>query len=217
MSSGLDLTGIWIAALCTIGIYSFLYKENPFYRLFEHIYLGLMVGYGIVLTWREFLKPKWWEPMISGFREGNAGILWILAFFIGTLWYFQYSKKYQWLSRLIMGLFMGAGAGMAFKGIFNSIMPQVTSTAERSLNIFSLDLGTWFTNLIFVATIVVVMTYFFFSFEHRHSGVKITAKIGRLMLMVTFGAIFGNTIMARISLVIDRFQFLLINWLHLAH
>jgi hypothetical protein len=35
--------------------------------------------------------------------------------------------------------------------------------------------------------------------------------------MVAFGAAFGYTVMARISLLIGRMQFLLGDWLHLMH
>ena len=29
---------LWLGALCTLGIFSLLYKENPYYRLCEHIH-----------------------------------------------------------------------------------------------------------------------------------------------------------------------------------
>jgi len=36
-------TGL-LGLLTTIAIYSMLYKENPIFRLFEHIFVGLSVG-----------------------------------------------------------------------------------------------------------------------------------------------------------------------------
>jgi len=41
------------------------------------------------------------------------------------------------------------------------------------------------------------------------------ARIGRMFLMIAFGASFGYTVMARISLLIGRFYFLLGDWLRL--
>ncbi len=56
--------------------------------------------------------------------------------------------------------------------------------------------------------------YFYFSREHR-GGLGILSKIGITFIMVAFGASFGYTIMARVSLLIGRIYFLFHDWLHL--
>ena len=35
---------VWIAALLTVAIFSFLIKENPFYRVAEHLFVGVSNG-----------------------------------------------------------------------------------------------------------------------------------------------------------------------------
>ena len=42
-----------------------------------------------------------------------------------------------------------------------------------------------------------------------------TSRFGIWVLMVTFGAGFGYTVMARISLLVGRFRFLFGDWIHL--
>lgn len=37
----MDTMGIWIGAFLTLSFLSILFKENPFYRLAEHLYVGL--------------------------------------------------------------------------------------------------------------------------------------------------------------------------------
>ncbi|MCK4755495.1 hypothetical protein KAS56_01005, partial [candidate division WOR-3 bacterium] len=75
-----------------------------------------------------------------------------------------------------------------------------------------------FLNAIAVPVVIVgVITgviYFFFSKAHKgvFGGL---ARIGVWFLMIAFGASFGYTVMARISLLIGRMYFLLHNWLHL--
>jgi hypothetical protein len=75
-----------------------------------------------------------------------------------------------------------------------------------------------FLNAIAIPVVIVgVITgiiYFFFSKEHKgvFGGL---ARIGVWFLMIAFGASFGYTVMARISLLIGRMYFLLHNWLHL--
>jgi hypothetical protein len=203
---------VWVAAICTLGIYSFLYRENKFYRFFEYVFMGVAGGWGIVVTWTEVLRPKWWEPMVSGLQAVNTGqgdpwgALWVLALPLGSMWYFIYSRKHAWVSRIIFGLFMGAVAGMSFRGFIGGQMPQLISSFKplNSVN-----------NIIFVVTLVCVMLYFFFSFEQKNPGIRRGAAVGRWLLMIAFGAMFGNTVMARMSLFIERFQFLAFQWLGL--
>ncbi|MCK4422422.1 hypothetical protein KAW48_11585, partial [candidate division WOR-3 bacterium] len=54
---------IWIAALLTLMIYSFLYKDNPFYRLAEHIFMGLSLGYTLVILWYDYIIPRIYQPL----------------------------------------------------------------------------------------------------------------------------------------------------------
>ena len=55
------------------------------------------------------------------------------------------------------------------------------------------------------------LVYFFFSKAHT-GAFGVTAKVGIYFLMMAFGASFGYTIMARISLLIGRSQFLIDEW-----
>ena len=51
--------------------------------------------------------------------------------------------------------------------------------------------------------VVTVLFYFFFSVEHTGPG-KAVARTGIIFLMIAFGAAFGYTVMARMSLLIGR-------------
>ena len=103
---------IWAGALCTFGIYTVLYKENKFYRFFEHIFIGLYGGYAVYVTWAEVLYPKWWKPMTE---QGQWW--WVFAAVVGSMFYFMYSNKHAWVSRVIFGMFMGFAAGGIFRGV----------------------------------------------------------------------------------------------------
>ena len=43
----MDQLPVWTSVFFTLAIYSFLYGENPWYRLAEHIYAGVSVGYTV--------------------------------------------------------------------------------------------------------------------------------------------------------------------------
>ena len=63
MISDLEWWQRLLQAVCILGIFSFLYRENKVYRFFEHILLGLGVGVGVAATWVGILKPKWWDRL----------------------------------------------------------------------------------------------------------------------------------------------------------
>lgn len=65
--------------------------------------------------------------------------------------------------------------------------------------------------LIMAFGVICILIYFFFSTEHK-GGIGLMAKIGIYFLMITFGSSFGYTIMARISLLIGRMDFLLFDF-----
>jgi hypothetical protein len=69
-------------------------------------------------------------------------------------------------------------------------------------------------NVIIVFGTIFTILYFYFSREHK-GVLGVSSKVGVTILMLTFGASFGYTIMARISLLIGRIYFLLHNWLRL--
>jgi hypothetical protein len=222
--------GLWCGAVGVLAIYSFLVRENPFYRLFEHILLGTAMAFGAVVLLQQVIIAKWWRPvfgaaaaLIQGDASlGNPGDLWlILAGVVGSLWYFQFSKKYLWLNRVAVAVTMGAGAGLALKRSFFELLPQIT-TSFKPLFVtaaMSPDLGPharWVQsaeNIVFLTTTLSVLFYFFFVIQHRRAVVRGTARLGRWFLMLTLGAFFGNTFMTRLSALVERFHFLLSEWL----
>lgn len=221
---------VWIAAIGTLAVYSFLVRDNSVYQGFEHAFMGAAIGWGIAVTLRDVLVSKWWVPMVDGMgklltkgpsAEAITGTLLLVPAVIGLLWYFQFSKRYNWLSRIPLCIGLGVGAGMGFKNFFNSLMPQITgtfkplwvgetivrdaTTAER--------VAMSAENLIFVVGTISVISYFFFAFGKSKYSIRAPAKLGRWYLMLSFGAFFGNTFMTRLSALIERFQFLFSEWL----
>ena len=209
-----DKLTLWVGAICTIALYSALYKENRFYRLFEHIFLGLATGFLVAQTWTDVLLPKWWKPM---WDEGRWYFIFIAIF--GAFYYFIFSQKHSWISRIIIGFYLGVASGQAFQVYANDFWPQIQASFKPIIPhgavtiagkaVKALSPADAVNNIIFMVIVFCVMMYFFFSFEQKNPIVKSSAKLGRWMMMFTFDAIFGATIMARLALLIDRIDYLL--------
>ena len=216
---------IWLGAIATLCLYSILYKENPLYRFGEHVFLGLATGFGLYMAWKTVLYPMWWKNLTSGQWA------WILALVAGIMYYTVFSRRFSWMSRMVMMTMMGLTAGLQFRKFFGEWMPQIGSSFKPLVVVKpqvdaaaapiagTVDLGqsafASFTNFLFMLSLVAVLTYFFFSFEQRNKGVRMTAATGRWLMMIAFGAMFGSTVMARMSLFIGRLMFMFQEWIHL--
>lgn len=202
---------LWAGALCTFAIYSILYGENRFYRFFEHIFVGFSTGFAIYFTWSQVLGPIWWNAMV---QKGQWW--WVFAIVIGSMFYFMYSRKHVWISRVIFGAFMGLAAGGIFREFYEGYFPQIGSSMKAIAGTTAtgapMTIGDSLNVLVFYVILLAAMSYFFFSFEHRHPVVQKTAATGRWFLMIGFGAIFGSTVMGRMTLFIGRLNFLIKDW-----
>ncbi len=218
-----QLTGVLAGGICVLAIYSFLYRENPFYRFFEHVFIGVSTGFGVVLSisyfiWPDYIKPKFGFDLQPWEDYNWWNLLWLLPALYGMLIYFMLSRKRAWIAKLVIGLSLGLGGGMYFKGFFSQFLPDVVNSFRPLIVLnpgpdgATISWGAMAENLLFVVTLVCVMTYFFFSFEHNKPVIKQASAAGRYLMMVTFGAFFGATVMARMALLIDRLQFLTQDW-----
>ena len=203
------IIGAWVATGLTLFIFSFLYKDNPLFKLAENLYVGVSVGYTIVKTYDTVIVHLIWKPIVE---NGEWTLLIPVA--IGLLMLTRYVPKAAWLSRYAFAFIVGVGSGLAIPRVVSSyILKQIEDTV-RPLLVMVPGEGLTFTwsllnpasslnTIIILIGVSSVLFYFFFSVEHTGPG-KAVARTGILFLMIAFGAAFGYTVMARMSLLIGR-------------
>ena len=59
--------GVWVAAVLTLFIFSFLYKDNPLYKFAEHLFVGVSAGYYIVLNYWTVIVANLYDPLTKAF------------------------------------------------------------------------------------------------------------------------------------------------------
>ena len=203
------IIGAWVATGLTLFIFSFLYKDNPLFKLAENLYVGVSVGYTIVKTYDTVILHLIWKPIVE-----NQEWTLLIPVTIVLLMLTRYVPKAAWLSRYAFAFIVGVGAGLAIPRTVSSfILKQIEDTVRPLLVLVPGDGVTFSWNLLNPASsvnvIIVligvssVLFYFFFSVEHSGPG-KAVARTGVIFLMIAFGAAFGYTVMARMSLLIGR-------------
>jgi hypothetical protein len=160
---------------------------------------------------------SWAQPGLTPVRVDEW--YWtIIPLVLGIMLLWRLSPKGGWISRWPLAFIIGTTAGLRLIGFFqadflsqirNTILPLMASDGTPAEMI-----GQSIRNILLVLGILAGLVYFFFSFEHKGIVGK-TAKVGIWVLMITFGAAFGYTVMGRIALLAIRLEFLFDDWLWL--
>ncbi len=189
-----------IIAFFTIAILSVAFKDNPVYRFAEHAYVGLLAGYTVLVNWFNYGQPT----LEDIFTNGHYSYL--IPVVLGLLMYARYIKPVSYMSRIPTAFVTGVGAGYVLTKTFkpdfmsqliDTIRPLTGVPASEAINNALLALG-----------VTTTLLYFLFTLQ-RKSVAKGGAVVGRLFMMVAFGAAFGNTVMTRYARLLGRLQFLL--------
>jgi len=223
--------GIWVAAFFTLAIFSFLYRDNPFYRLAEAVVVGVSAGYWMVVGFWDILVPNLLGKLAPTFTKtfflpglNATGVEWayLVPLVFGVMLVWRLMPKGGWISLWPLAFIVGTTAGLRMVGyIEGDFLSQVSSSViPLAVPVEGANGGVdWMAsfwaslkNVLLLVGILACLTYFFFSVEHK-GGVGKVARVGIWYLMITFGAAFGFTVMGRIALLAARLEFLFDDWL----
>jgi lipoprotein signal peptidase len=201
-----DIIAAWTAVFFTLGIYSILYRENPWYRIAESVYLGVAVGYGVSVDLL-YIRNQW-----SGQWSSNMGmvLLFAIVIIVGLLWYGRFNKSTFFLYRWPLAIVVGTGIGMALRTVIDAQFLQQIVAQTKTPFFVAGNMGATINNILIQIMVPSVLLYFWFTGTIRESApMKIVEKIARYTMMAGFGSAYGYTVLTRYSLFIGRSQFLL--------
>ena len=111
---------VWVGAFITLCCFSFLIKDNPFYRFAEHLFVGVSAGYYFsLISFHQVLKPNLLAKIMpSLFATGQAAsappeYALLVPGFLVLLMLFRISANYSWISRFTVAFVMGVSTGLA--------------------------------------------------------------------------------------------------------
>jgi hypothetical protein len=161
------ILGAWVATFLTIGIFSYLYKDNPFYKVAEHLFVGVSAGYLLSLGFWTQLQPnlfgrlfpaKHYDPdtitytiynVLSFFSstifpEGGIDkghdqhLTYLIPLVLGVMMLLSLIPRLSWMARWGIAYVVGMAAGLKAYGYLNSnVLGQIKGTA---VNLFDFNL-----------------------------------------------------------------------------
>ena len=184
---------MYVAAILTLMIWSYLHKESILFRFAEYTFIGIASGHLFVMTVIR-LRDSVLVPLVT-----KSQYLLVLPVVLGIMLYARYYKQTEWLSRWPLAILVGVGTGLATRGMIDAqFVTQILATVTPK------DLVN--------GTIIALLTasslaFFFFTREQIGLFGRLT-RVGRMTMMVAMGASFGTLATTRLTLCVDRIKFL---------
>jgi len=220
---GAQAVGIWVAALLTLAVLSYLLGDNLLFRVAEYLLVGIAAGYAVAVAWRNVLWPRllafWQDPMNLWYYG--------LFFLLGLMLLARGVRRLSPLGNVPLAILVGTGAGFALGGAFlGTLLPQVRDTIApvtpqhyggglsgwaRAIDVILLILGT-----------VAALSFFTYCREASGKGGRLSqgflqfwGSAGRKVIMVAFGALLAGAAVTFFTLFQSRLFFLIYDWLSL--
>ena len=214
-----DLIAGIVAFIFTVLIFSYLIADNPLYRISTYFFVGVSAGYVASVAFWQVLRPRLFNPFISGTPDEQ--MLAIIPLALGLLILMKASPRLSKFGGPAMAYLVGASAAVAIGGaVIGTLLPQMLAT------IIFFDLRAAAANNILVEVIVngsfilagavTSLVYFHFGAHPLQDGtirrmrlVELLAWFGRIFIAITLGVIFAGVYSAALTAFIERVNFLI--------
>jgi len=207
---------IWtiVSFLLTLLILSFIVGDNPLFRIAAYLFVGISAGYAVVLL----IYHVFWPQLVMPILAGN----WLTAvpLTLGLLLIFRLVPSLSRVGNFSLAYLVGAAAAVAIGG---AVLGTLLGQARGAINAFDLkalpagsspSLGLVEALVMLVGTLT-TLAYFQFSARTRPNqaaqrppAVETAARIGRLFISITLGALFAGVLAAALMALIERLSFI---------
>ena len=229
-----DILGGWLICFLTLSVFSFLYKDNPFYKIAEHTFVGVGTAYFTLQYYKEGILEPLRDHMslaMEKIAEDNGATMLLggievspvlalavrsLAVIFGIMLLVRMVKPNSWAPRWPLAIMVGVYAGLKMTGetqsklvlqVKGAFKPLTDSTklawGDNWNRIEETQLFFTFANVVLLIGLVCALSHFIFTYR-RTKFLSGASRVGVVTLMITFGSMFGFTVLGRFALLIER-------------
>lgn len=185
-----DMVAAWTFAIFSLAILSYLWKLNYVYKIAETFAVGSLLAHSFINTWTGSIEGICLIPLFSG------QFVRIIPLVFGLLIFTRLSRPYAWISRYPTALLAGIGVGVMFGATFDAqILTQIAMTASAFAD------KDIFSALVILFGMCTTLTYFIYTKEHT-GPLGISARLGRIFAMFSFGMNYAAELIWYITLVV---------------
>lgn len=197
--------GLVIGFILTLFIYSYVFGDNPLYRLAVHLLVGVSAAYAAIIVTHQVILPVYTQIRTDPTNPDT--LLWFIPIVLGLLLLLKRLPGVAWMGNSTLALLVGVGAAVALTGaLTGTLWPQVTA----------LDSESPLTGLLVAFLTACTVVTFQFTGRTNQRGEWVRpfwqqglAQIGRAVLLITFGALFASVFSTSLILLIERVSYFL--------
>jgi hypothetical protein len=216
----MDLIWTIVSFILTLLILSFIFGDNPLFRVAAYLFVGVSAGYATLQLVYQVLWPLLVMPIISDI-DFAIKLLYAVPLGLGLLLIFRLVPSLSRVGNLSIAYLVGVAAAIAIGGaVTGTLLGQTRGTIQA----FNLTSGTatpadWLANAIGAVIMVVgtVSTLIYFQFSARSrlnqvpkrpAAVEILARFGQVFIAITLGALFAGVMASALTALIERIGFI---------
>ena len=214
-----DLIGVILGFFFTLLVFSYIFGDNPLFRITIHIFIGVAAGYAGMVAIYNVLIPRLLIPLLS--QDRGEQLLTLVPLLLGLLLLTKLFPRFARIGNFSMAYLVGVGAAAAIGGaVLGTLFPQTSA----SINLFDLqaareagtNAGIQFINggIILLGTLS-TLAYFHFGTRsqsdqpiQRQPWIEWVSKIGGFFIAVAFGVLFAGVYAAALAALVERLFFL---------
>lgn len=201
-----ELVGLIIGLLLTLFIYSYLIGDNPLYRVSVHLLVGVSAAYAVVVVVRQLLLPIWQQVQAN--PASPDSVIWLVPILFALMLLARRLPSVSWLGNTSLALLVGVGGAVALVGsLTGTLWPQIVGV-QPATPLQGI--------VVALLTICTLLAFQFTALRPRSSGLwqpaiwqRGVTAVGRIVLTITFGALFAALVSTGLILLAERLNFFL--------
>ncbi len=208
----MDAVWLLISFVVTLLIFSYIFGDNPLFRLASYAFVGVAAGYAVVVVVGQVLVPKLFQPLLAG------DLLMLVPLVLGLNLLLKLFPRFSRFGTLPMAVLVGVAAAVAIGGaVFGTLLGQVQGSIQDFD--FSQSSANPILQIIEALLVLVgtVCTLVYFQFGARVKNeqpptrpalVESLARVGSGFLAITLGALFAGVFSSTITALVERLDFI---------
>lgn len=215
-----EFIGALVGFILTILVFSYIFGDNPLFRLTMHIFIGVSVGFAAVVVVYsviifQLIVPLYQDPLgsISLLPPLIVGV-WLLVT--------KVSPRLARFGNPTLAYLVGVGAATAIGGaVLGTLFPQISASGILfdfdAAPATGLGMGAYFVRglIILIGTVTTLMFFHFGTRARkdqpaqRPRWVEDLGQVGMVFIAITFGSLFAGVYSAALTALIERMNFLI--------
>jgi hypothetical protein len=215
-----DLIWTIVGFILTLLVFSYLFGDNPLFRLVTYLFVGVSAGFAAVMVIYHVIMPRLLFPFLVG-PFGLETSLIIVPLILSALLFMKLFPRLASAGEVPMAYLVGVGAAVIIGG---AVVGTILTQGIATVNLFDFELGAQlgqnqFMRLLEGSILLVgtIGTLVYFQFSARSRGnqppqrariVELMSHIGQIFIAITLGALFAGVFATALTALVDRVSFL---------